>query len=51
MKCAPAVVAATVLTFLDVVAVDELPTNVPKKLVAVAAVPVKLPENTSVVRT
>ena len=38
-------------TFLDVVAVDELPTNVPKKLVAVAAVPVKFPLNTSVVST
>jgi len=34
------------LTFCAVVAVEELPTNVPKKLVAVAAVPVKFPENT-----
>ena len=34
------------LIFCAVVAVEELPTNVPKKLVAVAAVPVKFPENT-----
>ena len=37
--------------FAAVVAVDELPTKVPKKFVAVAAVADKLPENTSVVST
>ena len=38
-------------TFVAVVAVDEFPTNVPKKLVAVAAVADKFPENTPAVRT
>ena len=51
IKCDAAVVAATTLTLDAVVAVEELPTNVPKKFVAVAAVPVKLPENTSAVST
>ena len=32
-------------TFCAVVAVDEFPTNVPKKFVAVAAVADKFPEN------
>ena len=33
------------LTFAEVVAVPTLPTKVPKKLVAVIAVPVTFPEN------
>ena len=50
------VLAVTVLTFWDVVAVPvtlpvTAPTCVPKMLVAVTAVPVKLPENTSAVST
>ena len=44
-------VVVLTLTLLAVVAVDELPTNVPKKFVAVAAVADKLPEKISVVRT
>ena len=40
------------MTFWDVVAVPvTLPVNVPKKFVAVKAVPVWFPENTSTVRT
>ena len=55
-KCVAAVVASTTFTFCAVVAVPvklpvTFPVRVPKKLVAVTAVPVKFPENTSAVRT
>ena len=50
-KCEEEVVAETVFTFCAVVAVPTLPIKVPKKLVAVIAVPVTLPLKTPAVST